>query len=206
MEAAMSSAVELDEDKNYFTYADYLEWDEDVRAEIIHGVAYMMAPPITIHQRIAGRLFAKLYSFLEGKTCEVFAAPFGVRLFPRDDKSDDSVVEPDIAVICDPSKIDERGCNGAPDLIIEILSPSNSRKDRHLKFNLYLEAKVKEYWVVSPEDQEIAVHIYDNGRYFTQYYGVNEPDTKKDERARDIIPVSVLPGMEIYTKEIFRAP
>jgi len=191
------------EQKERYTYSDYLEWDEDIRAEIIYGNVYMMSPPITIHQRISGRLFNRLYSFLEGKTCEVFAAPFGVRLFPREDLSDDTVVEPDIAVICDPDKIDERGCNGAPDLIIEILSPSNTRKERFLKFDLYLKAKVREYWVVSPEAREIEVHVLDNDRYFTQGYGVNEPDAKDDERIQEIIPVTVLPGLEIDVKDIF---
>jgi Uma2 family endonuclease len=186
-----------------FTYADYLEWDDDVRAEIIQGVAYMMAPPLTVHQRIAGRLFTKLAAFLEGKTCEVFIAPFGVRLFPQKDKSDDTVVEPDIVVICDPSKIDERGCNGAPDLIIEILSPSNSRKDRFLKYDLYLKAMVKEYWVVSPEKNEIEVHILDQGHYATQIYGLNEPDTMEEMKVQEFIPVAVLPGLEISVKDIF---
>ena len=141
--------------------------------------------------------------FLKGKPCEVFAAPFDVRLFPWEDKSDDTVVEPDIVVICDPAKIDERGCNGAPDLIIEILSPSNTRKERFLKFDLYLKAKVREYWIVSPETREIEIHVFDNGRYFTQGYGVNEPDAKEDERIRELLPITVLPGLEIDVKEIF---
>jgi Uma2 family endonuclease len=198
----MSTALKP-ESKPY-TYADYLEWDEDVRAEIINGDVYMMSPPFTSHQRIAGRLFTKLASFLEGKACEAFIAPFGVRLFPREDNSDNTVVEPDIVVVCDSLKIDERGCNGVPDLIIEILSPSSHRRDRLIKFNLYLKAKVREYWVVSPEDEEIAVHIFDEGRYFTRIYGVNEPDTREDERGPEIVPVTVLPGLEINTKDIFR--
>jgi len=200
----MSSALEQYEEKHYYTYADYLEWDEDVRAEIINGIAYMMSPPLTLHQRISMRLSTHISQFLKGKTCEVFAAPFGVRLFPKEDKSDDTVVEPDIVVICDPSKIDERGCNGAPDLVIEILSPSNSRKERLIKFDAYSRAKVREYWVVSPEDKGIEVHIFENGRYFTRAYGVNEPDAAEDERVPEIVPVSVLPGLEIDVKDIFR--
>jgi Uma2 family endonuclease len=164
----------------------------------------MMSPPLIIHQRISGRLYSKLNSFLEGKTCEVFFAPIGVRLFPKEDKSDDTLVEPDIVVVCDPSQIDERGCNGPPDLIIEIVSPSNSRRDRLLKFNLYLEAKVKEYWVVYPESKEIEVHVFDDGRYFTRLFGVNEPDAKKEEMVNEIIPVSVLSGLEIDVKDIFK--
>lgn len=198
----MTAALKQFYEKKY-TYADYLEWDEDVRAEIMYGTVYMMSAPSTVHQRIAGRLFVKLSVFLEGKKCEAFIAPFGVRLFPKEDKTDDTIVEPDIVVICDPSKIDERGCNGAPDLVIEILSPSNSRKERLMKFNLYLEAQVREYWVVSPETQDIEVYVFDNGRYFTRYYGINEPDAKKDELVDEVAPVSVLPGLEINLKDIF---
>jgi Uma2 family endonuclease len=200
----VSSVLEKFADKEYYTYADYLEWDEDARAEIINGNIYMMSPPLTIHQRISMRLSQRIARFLEGKTCEVFAAPFGVRLFPLEDKTDDTVVEPDIVVVCDPSKIDERGCNGAPDLIIDILSPSNQRRERFLKFDLYLKAKVREYWVVYPENKEIEVHLFDDGRYFMQAYGVNEPDTKEEDMAREIVPVSVLPGLEINAKDIFK--
>jgi Uma2 family endonuclease len=200
----MSSAPERFEEKEYYTYADYLGWDEDFHAEIINGVAHAMSPPLTIHQRISRRLFVKLASFLEGKTCEVFAAPFGVRLFPRDDRSDDTVVEPDIVVVCDPSKIDERGCNGAPDLIMEILSPSTLRRDRVLKFNLYLKAKIPEYWLVSPDDNAIDVYIYENGRYFTQRYGLNELGVKENERIQELVSVSLLPGLIIDLKDIFK--
>ena len=199
----MSSALEKFEEREYYTYADYLEWDEDVRAEIIYGTAYMMSPPLTIHQRVAGRLYTKLSNFLEGKTCEAFIAPFGVRLFPREDRSDATVVEPDIVVVSDPSMIDDRGCNGPPDLVIEILSPSNRYHDRLRKFNLYLKAKVREYWIVFPENNEIDVNILDEGRYYHQLYGVNEPKAKKDERVQEIIPVSVIPGLEIDLKDIF---
>jgi Uma2 family endonuclease len=197
-------SVALKQYDEQYTYADYLEWDDDVRAELIYGTVYMMSPPLTVHQRILSRLHLKLASFLEGKTCEVFVAPFGVRLFPKEDLSDDTVVEPDIVVICDPSKIDERGCNGAPDLVIEILSPSNHRHDRLRKFNLYLDAKVREYWVVSPETKEVEVHVFENGRYFTRIYGIIEPDDKEKEMLPEVIPVSVLPGLEIDVKDVFR--
>ena len=200
----MSSVLEKFDENAHYTYADYLEWDENVRAEIINGNVYMMSPPLTIHQRIAGRLYLKFANFLEGKICEAFIAPFGVRLFPKENKSDDTVVEPDIIVVCDPSKIDELGCNGAPDLIIEILSPSNTRKEMFLKFNLFLEAKVQEYWVVHPLDKAIEVHTFDNGRYFTSVYGLNQSDDKENERVPEIIPVSILSGFEIDVKDIFK--
>ncbi|GHV72004.1 hypothetical protein AGMMS49928_26830 [Spirochaetia bacterium] len=200
----MSTAQESFEDKEQYTYADYLDWDEDFRAEIIDGVVYEMAPPITIHQRLVGRLYIKLANFLEGKTCETFVAPFGVRLFPKKDRSDTTVVEPDIIVVCDPGKIDEQGCNGAPDLVIEILSPSTARKDRLIKFNAYRDAKVREFWIVSPEEKGIETYIFDEGRYFAQTYGINEPDTPENEQVPEIVPVSVLPGLEIDVKDIFR--
>ena len=200
----MSTA--LKQENKFYTYADYLEWDEDVRAEIINGTVYMMSPPLTVHQRISMRLSNRISQFLEGKTCEVFAAPFGVRLFPLEDKSDDTVVEPDLVVVCDPSKIDERGCNGAPDLVIEIISPSNFRKERIVKFNAYLKAKVREYWIVYPEDEAIEVHLLDEERerYTTLTYGINPPDTKENERAPEIVPVAILPGLEIDVKDIFK--
>ena len=187
--------------KKDFTYNDYLHWPDDLRAEIIYGVAYMMSPPLTSHQRVNGRLFNTLSSFLKGKTCEAFIAPFGVRLFPNEDKTDNTVVEPDIVVVCDPSKIDERGCNGAPDLIIEILSPSSRRKDRSLKRELYQKAKVREYWIVSPEDCEIEVHLFESNSI--KFYGMNESETPDDTKLPEIAPVFVLSGLEINVNDIF---
>jgi Uma2 family endonuclease len=200
----MSSIYEKQEEEKYYTCADLYEWDDSVRAEIINGNLYMMSPPLTIHQEVSGRLYNRFANFLEGKPCRVFYAPFGVRLFPREGLSDDTLVEPDIVVVCDSNKIDERGCNGPPDLVIEIVSPSNSRRDRLLKFNLYLKAKVREYWIVYPDFKEIDVHILDEDRYTTGIYGINEPDTKEGEKAEEVIPVTVLPGLKIDVKDIFR--
>ncbi|GHV35306.1 hypothetical protein AGMMS4952_27620 [Spirochaetia bacterium] len=179
-------------EKEHYTYADYLEWGENYRAEIINGEVYEMSPPLTIHQRISMRLSVKFSTFLKGKTCEVFAAPFGVRLFPEHDQSDDTVLEPDLVVICDASKIDERGCNGAPDLVIEILSPSTSNKDKMLKFNLYLEAGVREYWIIDPEKRLVQVNLFEKGHYASSTYGI-----------ADAVPVTVLPGLTIDLKTIF---
>jgi Uma2 family endonuclease len=196
--------MQLIQEKQRYTYADYLEWDESVRAEIIGGAVYMMSPPMTNHQRIAGEIFFKLKSFLAGKTCEVFMAPFGVRLAPKADLSDDVVIEPDITVICDPSKIDERGCSGAPDFIIEILSPSSTTRDKLLKFNLYLDAGVREYWVVDPNEKLVQAHILDTGRYVTQVYGLYIPEKEEERKyVSDTVPVSVLPGCRIDLKEVF---
>ncbi|MDR0877113.1 MAG: Uma2 family endonuclease [Treponema sp.] len=181
-------------ENDYYTCADVYSWDEDFRAEIIDGIIYEMAPPSTAHQDISRELFVYLCNYLKGKTCKAYAAPFGVRLFPRKDLSDDTLVEPDIVVVCDPSKIDEKGCNGAPDLIIEILSPSTSRKDKKIKFQVYQRAGVKEYWIVDPESRIVQVHILDNGNYITTVY---------DED--DEVKVSVLDECVVALKEVFPA-
>ena len=112
-----------------YTYADYLEWDEKERVELIDGAPLMMAPPSRKHQEISGEIYRQLANFLRGKGCRVYAAPFGVRLFERaeDGPEDvDTVVEPDITVVCDRDKLDDQGCKGAPDLIVEILSPPSA--------------------------------------------------------------------------------
>jgi Uma2 family endonuclease len=182
----------LAQELTYYTYADVLDWDESVRAEIIDGEIYMLTTPNTSHQWVSRELFGRLYDFLSGKPCQLFSAPFGVRLFPKDDLSDDTMVEPDIMVICDASKLDQRGCNGAPDLIIEILSPSTARHDQKLKFQKYQEAGVREYRIVDPDQTMVHMHILENGQYTTKVY--------------DEIPVTVLPGCVIKLKDVFTRP
>jgi Uma2 family endonuclease len=188
----VADALDYRFDDQGYTYADWLEFDESVRAELIDGVLYMMAPPSTAHQDIHRELFLHVGNFLKGKPCKVYSAPFAVRLFPRDDLDDDTVVEPDIVAICDPAKIDTQGCRGAPDLVIEILSPSNIRHDRIVKFQKYLAAGVREYWVVDPENRAVEVHVLGEGGYHTMVY---------DESAE--VPVSVLPGCVIGLSGIF---
>jgi Uma2 family endonuclease len=183
-------------EKESYTYADVLEWDESLRAEIIDGKVFMMSPPSTYHQSISGRLFYQFFHFLRDKTCQVFAAPFGVRLFPKEDNGDNTLVEPDIVVVCDSSKLDDKGCNGAPDMVIEILSPSTASNDCVAKFNNYLKAGVREYWILDPETRTVQVHILDQGRYTTTVYEANEQKTVS-------IPVSVLPGCKIDLETIF---
>ena len=175
-----------------FTYADALEWEDSFRAELIEGEIFMMAPPETIHQDIVGELFAILHNYLNGKACRAYIAPFGVRLFPKPDLSDNTLVEPDIAVVCDKSKIDKRGCNGAPDMIVEVLSPSSARHDQVVKFRLYQNAGVREYWIVDGETQVVHVHVLSANNYITTVY--EEPDE---------VPVSVLPGCIIPLKDVF---
>ncbi|MDR1617820.1 MAG: Uma2 family endonuclease [Treponema sp.] len=180
------------QEKVYYTYADILKLDENIRAEIIDGELFMMAPPTTGHQIISRELLVQLYQFLKGKPCQVFAAPFGVRLFPRDDLGDDTFLEPDLVVICDSGKIKKAGCEGAPDLVIEILSPSNTRHDRFLKFRKYLAARVKEYWIVDGEDKTVEIHILDGDRYITSVAGED-----------DEVPVPALPGCTIKLRDIW---
>ncbi len=145
-----------------YTFADYLTWDEDDHIELIYGYPYMMSSPSTEHQLVSGELFAQLHAYLADKKCRVIAAPYAVRLFEEvSDRPEDvnTVVEPDLVVICDPSKMDRRGCKGAPDLVIEILSPSSRRHDRIVKLDLYQRAGVREYWVVNPEDRTVQVML-----------------------------------------------
>lgn len=179
-----------------YTFADVLTWGEDERIEIINGEAYMMAPPSTTHQRIAAALTAQLYNYLRGKRCEVFPAPFGVRLFEQDgDRPEDvdTMVEPDISVVCDSSKLDQHGCKGAPDLIIEILSPSTRRHDLLVKMNLYQRAGVREYWVVDPNNQDVQAFVLENGRYSVREFGT----------IGDKMKVNVLENCVIDLSEIF---
>ncbi len=145
-----------------YTFADYLTWDEDDHIELIYGYPYMMSPPLRIHQKVSGALFHQLANYLDGKKCEVYSAPFGVRLFEEEGNRPEDVntiVEPDLVVVCDPGKLDDYGCKGAPDLVIEILSPSSRRHDRIVKLDLYQRAGVREYWVVNPEDRTVQVML-----------------------------------------------
>lgn len=163
-----------------YTFADILASGEDERFEIIDGEAFLMAPPNTAHQAVSFEIARQLGNFLEGKKCRAFTAPFGVRLFEKDgDRPEDvaTVVEPDISVICDPSKIDQRGCKGAPDLIIEILSPSTRRYDRVVKLDLYQRAGVREYWIVNPEDKSVSVMLRDESGFLLprEDYGREDP-------------------------------
>ena len=159
-----------------YTYADYLSWDTSdfksgERYEIIDGVAYAMASPTARHQGISRELMVSIYNFLKDKPCKVFAAPFDVRLFPKKDNSDTTVVQPDILVVCDKTKLsDGKACKGAPDMIIEILSQSSVIIDRNVKAEKYREAGVKEYWIVNAETLDIMVNLLTTGRYVSTVY------------------------------------
>ena len=174
-----------------FTYGDYLTWPEEERWELIDGVAYNMTPaPATAHQIILVELARQVSNFLLDKDCLPFVAPFDVRLPEAGEADADilTVVQPDIAVVCDPDKLDDRGCRGAPEMIIEIISPSTAVKDQIHKVSLYEKHGVKEYWLVHPTDRLVTIRLLGaDGRYGPpQIY-----------EAKGTLPVVTLPGLEI---------
>jgi len=177
-------------DNERYTYSDYCSWDDGKRWELHEGVAYAMTGPLTAHQCISMQLSEILNGFLRGKSCRPFAAPYDVRLNPYD--GDDTVVQPDLLVVCDKSKITDKCCVGAPDFIIEILSPTTARHDRLLKFNLYLKAGVREYWIIDPESKTAQIFELKDGRYIASVY---------DEVS--CVPVKTLPGLEINMADVF---
>ena len=151
-----------------YSYTDYLSWQLDEMVELIRGRVFKQAAaPRLIHQRISGKIFHQIYTFLQGKNCEVFTAPFDVRLpvSSKDLDKIDTVVQPDLCVVCDPEKLDELGCVGAPDLIIEILSPGNNKKELQLKYEVYEASGVKEYWVIHPDERTLLIYTLERGTY-----------------------------------------
>lgn len=184
-------------EKAKYTYADCLAWNENEHIEIIDGEATMMAAPSSIHQEISMEISRQLANYLDGKQCRVYSAPFDVRLFEKDGDAPedvDTVVEPDISVICDRSKIDARGCKGAPDLIVEILSPSSLRNDRLIKLRLYQRAKIREYWIVDPENRTVQVLLLNDQGVLLPY---------EEYGRKDVAKVNVLDGCFIELGKVF---
>ncbi|MDR2922702.1 MAG: Uma2 family endonuclease [Treponema sp.] len=184
----------LPKEEQSFTYSDYKEWDLGVgeRYELIYGEAFAMAGPGARHQAMLTEILTQFYNYLRGKSCQVFPAPFDVRLFYEEDESDDTVVQPDIMVVCDKNKIGPEGCRGAPDLVIEILSPSNTAFEMERKFLLYREAGVREYWIVDSKSSKLKVHCFRDGEIITNVYG-----------SADAVPVAVLPGFSVALENVF---
>ncbi|MCC7246641.1 MAG: Uma2 family endonuclease [Saprospiraceae bacterium] len=197
MSTVITDITQLNPDERY-TYADYLLWQFRERVEIFRGRFRQMAAPSVRHQRISGNIHREISWFLKSHRCDVFTAPFDVRLpLPphriTNDKSD-TVVQPDICIVCDRNKLDERGCIGAPELIIEILSPGNSKKEMRDKYDLYQEAGVLEYWVVFPSEQVLQRYLLDeNG-----IYQAARPNVQDDK-----VGITFLPGFELDVTEIF---
>jgi len=180
-----------------FTYGDYLTWPDEERWELIDGNAYNMSPaPSRRHQQISRELAFQIHDYLRDKPCELYHAPFDVRL-PDEDESDDevlTVVQPDIVVICDKKKLDDKGCRGAPDLIIEILSPNTASKDLREKLNLYEKHGVNEYWIVHPTDNTVMVFKLSKKKY-------GRPDVYAE---KDKIKTPILDGLEIELELVFK--
>lgn len=196
----ITSIDQLDLSKKY-TYADYLSWQLDEMVELIRGKVVRMAPaPGTSHQSASSNLHVAIGSYLKDKKCKLFSAPFDVRLpLPEAEQQQDqtqTVVQPDLCIICDLSKLDERGCNGAPDWIIEILSQSTAHKDLHDKFELYRHAGVQEYWVVHPaEGTVLPYRLNANGQYTLPR---STPYTVGEN-----VPVGLFPGFEVELEAVF---
>lgn len=192
----ITSLSQLDLNKRY-TYADYLTWQFDELVELIKGRVFRMSPaPQSAHQTISFNIGGLIHQLVRGKTCRGFAAPFDVRLTtasPNGEAQITTVVQPDLCVVCDPTKIDRKGCLGAPDWIIEILSPGNPSHDTKNKFDLYEESGVGEYWIVFPGEQTVSVFLLENGRY----------QPRGDYHTPGPIPVRTLPGATIEWAEVF---
>lgn len=155
---------QLDQNGSY-SYKDYLLWKLKERVEIIKGKIMAMSPaPNRLHQDISLKLTSEFLKVFPSDGCKLYVAPFDVR-FPDENGNVKTVVQPDLCVICDPNKLDERGCLGAPDLVVEILSPGNSKREMKDKYELYQEYGVSEYWVVRPEERNIHIYVLENGRY-----------------------------------------
>ncbi|GAB6155352.1 Uma2 family endonuclease [Desulfosporosinus burensis] len=186
----------LPQDNKINTYADYLTWPENERWEIIDGVPYMQAAPTWQHQALSAALLSQFYNYLAGKSCQVFASPFDLRLPEGNEKDEETtfVVQPDIIVVCDKKGLKGTGYFGTPTLVIEISSPSTTRNDKIWKFNKYEKAGVKEYWIVETDAKFVTVFtLQPNYRY-----GRPESYTETDK-----IKVSVFPDFVVDLKPVF---
>ena len=173
---------------DHYTSEDYWNLPEEERAELINGKFYDMAPPSRIHQKLVSKLTALLNQYIADHhgSCEVYPAPFAVNL----DADDKDWVEPDVSVICDPNKLTDRGCSGAPDLIFEIVSPASRKMDYGLKNTVYSDAGVREYWIVDPVKEKVVVYCYEN-------------DSDPYLYSFDVdIPVGIYPGLTIRIRDL----
>ena len=168
-----------------YTVEDIYALPDGERAELIDGEIYYMAPPSRTHQKISGILFAEIHNYIKGKKgkCEVFAAPFAVFL----NNDDMNYFEPDIVVICDPSKLDEKGCHGAPDWVIEIVSPGSRSMDYFTKLFKYRTAAVREYWIVDPIKQRVTVYFF-------------EKESVEEYSFGDTVPVGIYEGFSLQVQ------
>ncbi|MDZ4667539.1 MAG: Uma2 family endonuclease [bacterium] len=187
--------IEPDMAYGNYSYADYLTWTMEEMVEVIKGRVFKMTAPKRIHQEISWKISLKIGNHLIGKKCKAYAAPFDVRLPLKSKRNEDifTVVQPDICVICDIDKLDDAGCIGAPDLIVEILSKGNNKKELKNKFEVYEESGVKEYWIIQPEEQTLTINTLVNGKYTSSRLLTNG----------DEIATPILPGFILNLEEVF---
>ena len=192
----ITSLSQLDPNKSY-TYADYLLWQFEERVELIKGKILEIAAPSRAHQQVTTNLILAIGNALRHSPCKVYPAPFDVRLphfSQKKNKDVVTVVQPDICVICEPTKLDDRGCIGAPDIVIEILYPGNSKREMKDKYAVYEESGVTEYWIVSLTEKAVQVfRLNEAGKY----YGI-QPFTEDDD-----LTTPILPGVNIQLKDVF---
>ena len=186
--------ADLDLTKLY-SYADYFKWQFEERIELIKGKIFEMSAPNRIHQKLSSTIHGELYQYLKGKKCDVYSAPFDMRVARKSNADTDitTVLQPDICVICDTSILDERGCIGAPDIVVEILSPSNNKKELKYKYDIYEEAGVKEYWVIIPNERAFLCYSLREGKYYPSRLMV----------AGDIVISPLLPGFQLDLSMLF---
>ena len=186
---------QLDPINGLYTYAEYLLWQFEERVELLKGKLFKMSAPSPAHQVVQSNLNIELGLYFRNQKCQIYPAPFDVRLPAKGETGDaiHTVVQPDLCVVCDRTKIDSRGCIGAPDLVIEIISPGNSKKELKQKFKLYEEAGVREYWVIHPSEEYVIVNVLENNHYKTLSPIVD-----------DEVHAVIFPTLKVHTKEIFR--
>lgn len=195
MSTAITNINQLDLVNGIYTYADYLMWKIKDRLELLKGKIFQMGALSLTHQTVSMNFSRLLSNYFYKTPCKLFAAPFDVRLAKKGEKDNEiyTVVQPDLCVVCDADKLDERGCWGAPDLIIEILSPGNSKKELKNKYELYQEAGVREYWLVHPQDEYVIINVLENNQYRALPPFVDKEVTSV-----------IFPDLSLQTEDIFR--
>ncbi len=195
--ARISKIEDLDLEDGKYSYADYLTWEFDERVELIKGKIFRfgIAAPKRIHQKISVVVSVNFYSFLKGLPCEIYTAPFDVRLPVKSKRNEDidTVVQLDICVICDPEKLNNAGCIGAPDLIVEILSPGNNCKELRNKYEVYEESGVREYWIIHPDEQTVLIYTLKEGKY----------QPSRLFTSGDIVESKCIVGFKLDLEEVF---
>ena len=185
-------------EEHLYTFADYLKWNDGKRYELIDGQVYILAPaPSPEHHRISGELYRQISNYLLDKDCQVFAAPFDVRLPEGEERDEEilTIVQPDILVVCDKSKLDQRGLKGAPDMVIEVVSPTTAGRDRGLKRDLYERNGVREYWLVDYSNKTIEVYLLNEGNRY------GKPVVYS---AEEKVPVNIFDSLAIDLSLVFR--